>query len=197
MRSARGTELLPTDNTRRLWQLSPSLLSYRKRREMPMLFSETAEQPGGNEEDLPIAAFQAAGNLQQFEFELGKEIIWTTLEAEQSGSSSFWSVYFFAKDVRLSSYARFQSLATTWKQATGHLSNMTRKCQHPAYQQIIQMGLSAIAPILYDLKESHSHWFWALSTITKENPISDEDAGNVPRMVEAWLQWGRARGYDV
>jgi hypothetical protein len=92
---------------------------------------------------------------------------------------------------------RFDRLAEMWKRETGHLSQVTKRCTHPAYQQIIGMGAGAVPLILYDLKKSRDDWFWALSAITGENPINETDAGNVPKMTEAWLQWGRAKGYDV
>ena len=92
---------------------------------------------------------------------------------------------------------RFSLLATKWKNETGPLSNITKKCTHPAYQQIIGMGWEVLPLILRDLKESKADWFWALTAITGANPISEEIAGNVTQMTEAWLRWARAKGYDI
>ena len=92
---------------------------------------------------------------------------------------------------------RFDRLAQKWKKETGHLSKVTRRCTHPAYQEIIGMGVAVVPLILHELKESRDDWFWALSAITSENPITEADAGNVLKMTEAWLRWGRAKGYDV
>ena len=67
---------------------------------------------------------------------------------------------------------------------------------HPAYQKIIGMGEPAVALILSDLAENGpDDWFWALTAITDENPISAGVAGDTNAMTEAWLQWGRERGY--
>ncbi|HJT32793.1 MAG TPA: hypothetical protein VJ783_12200 [Pirellulales bacterium] len=67
---------------------------------------------------------------------------------------------------------------------------------HPAYQQIIGMGPAAVPCILSDLAEhGPNDWFWALTAITGENPISQEIAGNMKTMTEAWLRWGIAAGY--
>ncbi|MBI1831736.1 MAG: hypothetical protein HYR84_09835, partial [Planctomycetes bacterium] len=64
------------------------------------------------------------------------------------------------------------------------------------YQKIIGMGKPAIALILDDLRRhGPSDWFWALTAITGENPITDDLAGNMSAMTEAWLQWGRKTGY--
>jgi hypothetical protein len=67
---------------------------------------------------------------------------------------------------------------------------------HPAYQKIIGMGEPAIPLILKDLeKNGPNDWFWALTAITDENPITQDIAGNMAAMTEAWLQWGRNAGY--
>ncbi len=92
---------------------------------------------------------------------------------------------------------RFSLLATKWKNETGMLSNVTKKCTHPAYQQIIGMGWEALPLILRDLKESKADWFWALTAITGANPISAEIAGNISKMTEAWLEWAKAKGFDI
>jgi hypothetical protein len=49
--------------------------------------------------------------------------------------------------------------------------------------------------MLADLRDTGSHWFWALREITGENPVAPEDRGYVDRMIQAWLAWGRERGY--
>ena len=89
--------------------------------------------------------------------------------------------------------ARFGRLAAVWKADTRFLSNVTRKAMHPAYQAVIGMGESAIPLILRDLAENGPNdWFWALSAITEENPITGEIAGNMRAMTEAWLTWGES-----
>lgn len=91
---------------------------------------------------------------------------------------------------------KFETLALNWKSETKLFSNVTKKAMHPAYQQIIGMGPAAVPCILRDLAEhGPNDWFWALTAITGENPISQEIAGNMKAMTEAWLQWGTAAGY--
>lgn len=92
--------------------------------------------------------------------------------------------------------ARFRRLATAWEQATGHLSSMTAAGNHPAYQEIIGLGVDVIPYLLRELEENESHWFIALREITGINPIPSSAAGNVPKMIEAWLQWARENGYE-
>lgn len=101
------------------------------------------------------------------------------------------------QDVHPDTEKEFERLANVWKQQTGHLSNISTRCTHPAYQQIIGMGKTAILFILRDLKDTQEDWFWALTAITGENPIPKRDAGYVDKMTEAWLRWAKAKGYDV
>ena len=97
---------------------------------------------------------------------------------------------------RLRSRRLFTQLARRWKHDTAFQSNVTTKAMHPAYQRIIGMGREAIPLILEEFQSGHlDDWFWALTAITGANPITEDIAGDVERMAEAWLQWGRAKGY--
>ena len=58
------------------------------------------------------------------------------------------------------------------------------------------MGEPAVPLILNDLKcNGPNDWFWALTMITDQNPITEAIAGNMKAMTEAWLQWGTKIGY--
>jgi hypothetical protein len=97
---------------------------------------------------------------------------------------------------RIAAEKRFKKLASVWKAETELESRVSRKVIHPAYQKIIGMGEAAIPLILADLSENGpDDWFWALTAITDENPISEEIAGNMHAMTETWLQWGRKAGF--
>ena len=65
-----------------------------------------------------------------------------------------------------------------------------RKVTHPAYWQIIGLGLETIPILLRELKERPDHWFLALRALTGLNPASPNDAGRLPVRVESWLEWG-------
>jgi hypothetical protein len=194
------TDLVPRQNSDRLLPYSKRLSIYDKGR------------PGSQEEDTswinvnaPCGSGQTAGKtartLKSFEerahwrsllFFIQNDFIKEMIRPEaEIPTHSDPDIYFALIQ------SRFQSLAETWKRETRHLSNVTKKCTHPAYQQIIGMGEQAVEFILCDLKESKEDWFWALSAITGENPIAEEDAGNVSNMTEAWLQWGRAKNYKI
>lgn len=89
----------------------------------------------------------------------------------------------------------FQRLTLKWKSERRGSSSTATLAMHPAYQQIIGMGEDAVPLILADLQRGVDHWFWALKAITRENPVPDEDRGNLKKMAAAWLDWGRAKGY--
>jgi hypothetical protein len=93
--------------------------------------------------------------------------------------------------------AKFHALKEKWEADTAHLSSIIEIAMHPAYQQIIGMGSDAILLILAELKKKPGHWFWALKSITGEDPVLPQQRGRIKEMTEAWLLWGRQRGYFV
>jgi hypothetical protein len=91
--------------------------------------------------------------------------------------------------------SRFITLKTRWESETAHLSSITEISMHPAYQQIIGMGPIAIPLILSEINTKPGHWFWALKSITGEDPVLPSQRGRIKEMVKAWLQWGKEQGY--
>lgn len=71
------------------------------------------------------------------------------------------------------------------------MSSITDMVMLPSYQKIIGMGWAAVPFILEDLQNEPQHWFWALRAITDVDPVPQEDSGNIQKMAEAWLRWGR------
>lgn len=100
----------------------------------------------------------------------------------------------------LSSYnseleTEFYHLVAQWKDETKTIPFINQKSVHPAYQKIIGLGPVAIPMILRELNKDADHWFWALQALTRTNPVSPEDRGNMQKMRVAWLNWGRSKGY--
>ena len=89
---------------------------------------------------------------------------------------------------------RFERLRDEWKARSRYLSNTAQMAMLWPYQQIIGMGPAVVPLILAELERETDHWFWALEAITEENPVPPEAAGQVERMAEAWLGWGRNKG---
>jgi hypothetical protein len=90
---------------------------------------------------------------------------------------------------------RFEDLAARWREDTLFHSSPKILFEHPAYQEIIGMGPPVVPLLLRDLRSEDSLWFTALHAITGENPVPPGDRGDIPRMTEHWLNWGRERGY--
>ena len=90
---------------------------------------------------------------------------------------------------------RFQRLAREWKERSRFLSNTAQMAMLTPYQRIIGIGEPAVPLILEELQRQPDQWFWALEMITEENPVPPEAAGNVRRMAQARIDWGKQRGY--
>jgi hypothetical protein len=90
---------------------------------------------------------------------------------------------------------RFRDLVRQWREATLLMSSITEMATHPAYQQIIGMGHSALPLIFDEMQREPDQWFWALKAITGDDPIRVADRGNLPRMAETWLHWAKDHGY--
>lgn len=89
---------------------------------------------------------------------------------------------------------RFRRLADEWKRQSRILSNTAQMAMLKPYQRIIGMGWDAVPLILEELSREPDQWFWALESITEENPVSVDAAGFVRRSADAWVSWGRASG---
>ena len=90
--------------------------------------------------------------------------------------------------------SKFNELAELWRLETGPLSSITAKAMHPAYQRIIGMGPAVLPCLLRALERRPEQWFWALQSITGEDPVAPEQRGRVAQMAQEWLGWAKERG---
>lgn len=90
---------------------------------------------------------------------------------------------------------RFERLKKIWKEETLVLSSTPRIVFHPAYQQIIGLGPDVLPLIFDELQNGPEHWFWALYSITGDNPVTEIEDGNMWAMRDAWLKWGKKHNY--
>ena len=88
----------------------------------------------------------------------------------------------------------FIRLAAEWRQSR-EPGDIHRMAMHMAYQRIIGLGTPIVPYILRELKCKPDHWFWALHAITGEDPVPQDAQGELGKMTEAWLEWGREEGY--
>jgi hypothetical protein len=91
--------------------------------------------------------------------------------------------------------ARFEHLAKEWKRLQGASSSIGRLSVHPVHLEILKLGPPVIPLILKDLQHEATHWYVTLRSLAGSSPVAAEDAGNTGKMREAWLGWGRERGY--
>ena len=117
-------------------------------------------------------------------------------EAKELSEMMFNAIlHFYDPQTRSNPIKRFNTLTATWKQANPFSSSIINVATHPAYQEIIGMGPIAIPLILKALKVETDHWFWALKSITGEDPVKENDRGDLEKMKQAWLDWGSENGY--
>lgn len=90
---------------------------------------------------------------------------------------------------------RFTDLAATWRHETAFTSSLNEIVMNRAYQQIIGLGPEVIPLLLQDLQKRPDHWFWALKALTTADPVQPEDHGDITRMADAWIEWGKMVKY--
>lgn len=88
--------------------------------------------------------------------------------------------------------ATFVECLQKWKEDTQYLSSLSEIIMHPSYQRIIGLGPDVVPFILRELAENGGHWFWALQSLTGEDPVSASDRGRGRAMREAWVEWGKS-----
>ena len=93
---------------------------------------------------------------------------------------------------------RFRTLAAAWKaaMAASVSSSLPEMFAYPAYRQIITMGEPAVPLLLAELEREPDWWFAALKEITGADPVPPTIRGKLAEMTAAWLDWGRAKGYQ-
>jgi hypothetical protein len=96
---------------------------------------------------------------------------------------------------KLDTLNKFNELSAKWKKERGISSSLSKAAMSPSYQKIIGLGPDVIPLILRRLREEGDHpdfWFWALESLTGENPVSEDDRGKFRAMAKAWLAWGQS-----
>ena len=89
---------------------------------------------------------------------------------------------------------RFLRLSAEWKGQSRYLSNSAQMAMLRPYQRIIGMGPAVVPLILKELRREPDHWFWALESITEQNPVPEDVRGKVRLMAQAWIEWGEHKG---
>jgi hypothetical protein len=103
--------------------------------------------------------------------------------------------HYYFPESRQSVEELFYTLAINWKNDVKLTSSATEIILNSFYQRIIGMGPIALPMILRELRRKPDHWFWALQSISGENPVRAQDRGKIKEMTQAWLKWGKEKGY--
>jgi hypothetical protein len=98
-------------------------------------------------------------------------------------------------DTQRSLAERFQEQADKWERETAFLSATPMIVMHESYQAIMSIGPDMVPILLRDMQKTRRQWFWALRHLEPNaDPIPSKDHGNVDKMIEAWVEWGRMKG---
>ncbi|MGO9918081.1 MAG: hypothetical protein ACLQIB_25740 [Isosphaeraceae bacterium] len=90
---------------------------------------------------------------------------------------------------------KFRRLVAEWETDVAPLSSITVRARHRAYLEIIALGPAVVPLLLRELEQRPNHWFAALRSITGEDPVPPSERGRIGAMAEAWIAWGKQRGY--
>jgi hypothetical protein len=87
----------------------------------------------------------------------------------------------------------FHELVDQWRRDTAGLSSSAKIAMHPAYQQMIGLGLEALPFIFREMSQPSASWFWALRAIVGQDIAASHN--DVVHASRAWLSWGIEQGY--
>ena len=108
-------------------------------------------------------------------------------EVEEYGYCPNWKQFPKTDDEK---YEVFNTLADRLKEETSHLSSSSQTAKNINFQRIVEIGYPVERFIIQRIRDGDPfHWFHALAKITHENPVPEEDQGNVPKMRQHWLNW--------
>jgi hypothetical protein len=88
----------------------------------------------------------------------------------------------------------FRRLAAAWKREKLFVSSMTAIEASPHYRDIIALGEPVVPLLLQELQRDPDYWFVALQVITGEDPVPQDERGDLFKMTQRWLAWGRQCG---
>lgn len=117
-------------------------------------------------------------------------------------NSSFNNLYtetiIIIYDSQENDVALFRKLTNKWYIERGVSSSLTEILLSPSYQRIIGMGERAVPLIIKQLEKEGDNpddWFWALKSITGENPVPDKSRGKMREMAKEWIELAYKKGW--
>ena len=117
------------------------------------------------------------------------------LESSLSPTLSNSNIKDFSFYDKLPAKEKFFILKSIWRAERPATSSFLKDLiNHPAYEEIIKMGMAVVPLILQNLDRNLDHWFEALHRITGVEPVPATDRGNLYKMAYAWQTWGEENG---
>jgi len=93
----------------------------------------------------------------------------------------------------------FQHLVKKWINETIASSSPLEKIANDNYLEIIKLGGAhrevVLQLIFQELNKKSDFWFKALKHISGENPVKPEEFSSYKLVKQAWLNWGKEKGY--
>src|ERR1700730_7424506 len=74
---------------------------------------------------------------------------------------------------------KFHRLAALWRTETAFVSSSSDLVNHPAFQEIVDMGPAIIPLVLRELEKRSGHWHRVLRRIAGVDPVAPTDRGNI------------------
>lgn len=91
---------------------------------------------------------------------------------------------------------RFARLASDWLRETGLTSSPSKRFSHPSFLRMLAMDRHVVVPLLLrSVEREPSPLVDALAFFAEDDPVPDEDAGDLRAMSAAWLKWGKDHGF--
>lgn len=147
---------------------------------LPYLLSQVAREPAEEVETLEMY-LSAPATIIVFDF-------------HSSGCSGLSALLTYGRGTgKRDIKGEFAKLTEQWKKDRRAASSTSSIVTHQAYQRIISMGAEVVPYILKELERELDHWFWALKVITGHDPVPPENRGNMKKMADAWIAWGKER----
>jgi len=87
------------------------------------------------------------------------------------------------------------NMLNEWREESFLMSSSADAFALRSYRKIVVLGKAVIPILLEELQMSGDHFDQALHEITGANPVSSKDAGNMSKVIMAWINWGRSNGY--
>lgn len=84
---------------------------------------------------------------------------------------------------------QFEDHLREWREAMAFCSNIDDIQRHPSYKAIISLGWGAIPLIIEDMKHGGCFWSKALTSISGEDPVPKNDAGDCAAIAKHWINW--------